>query len=136
MIDVQFLIAQTAFAGGLAMYQAPPRMNDMSKRSLLLSTFALGLALASCTAGEKVSRLSEGMSTDQVVALMGRPDGFERSGDFTAYRYVNRLVSGWGHDRADYAVIFKDDKVVQYGAGQVRAGQGPNVGYLFVQPMY
>jgi hypothetical protein len=106
----------------------------MSVQSCLLA--AAPLVLAGCAAGEKVSGLTEGMSTDQVVAVMGRPDGFERNGDFTAYRYVNRLVSGWGWDRADYAVIFKNDKVVQYGAGEVRSRQGPNTGYVIMLPMH
>ena len=105
----------------------------MNKRFLPVS--ALALTLAGCTAGEKVSGVAEGMSPDQVVAVMGKPDGFERSGNQTAYRYVNRLVSGWGWDRADYAVIFEDDRVVQYGAGEVRPRQGPNAGYLIVLPM-
>ena len=33
------------------------------------------------------------MSPDQVVAQMGKPDGFERNGDYMVYQYVNRLTS-------------------------------------------
>lgn len=84
---------------------------------VIVLTLAL---LASCATGEQMSTIEEGMPKDQVVAILGRPDGFQHSGDYEALRYTNRLISGWSWDRADYFVILKNNKVVEYGPGQVR----------------
>ena len=84
--------------------------------------FALALVatLSACVAGERMRSIREGMSKDEVIATLGNPDGFQRSGDYEALRYANRLISSWSWDRADYNVILRDGRVVEYGAGQVR----------------
>jgi hypothetical protein len=46
-----------------------------------------------------------------------------REGDEETLLYTNRLISGWAWDRADYAVVLRDGRVVEYGATQVRQGQ-------------
>ena len=98
----------------------------------LIPIFALAL-VAGCTAGESATSLREGMSPAQVEAIMGRPDGFQRSGDKVGYQYTNRLISGWSWDRADYYAIFQDDRLSQWGAGVVRQGQ--QNGVLVVVPV-
>lgn len=85
-----------------------------------------------CTVGEKMSRIQPGMSQAEVVRILGRYDGFSTQGEYTVLRYTNKLVSGWAYDRADYNVILKDDKVVEYGAGEVRQRQMGNVHTVFI----
>ena len=60
------------------------------------------------------------MNRDQVIDVMGVPDGEKAEGTYEALRYSNRLTSGWSWDKADYEVILKEGKVVEYGAGAVR----------------
>jgi hypothetical protein len=75
------------------------------------------------------------MTRTEVEAIMGRPDGFQRSGDIVGYQYTDRLISGWSWNRADYYALFRDDRLTQWGPGEVRQGQGPNVGTLVVVPL-
>jgi hypothetical protein len=49
------------------------------------------------------------------------------------YEYANALISGWSWDRADFYAVFEDDKLTQWGTGEVRQNQ-PNVGTLTVIP--
>ena len=49
------------------------------------------------------------MTKAQVVAVLGRPDGYKQIEAHEIYRYSNRLSSGWSWDRADYNVVFKND---------------------------
>ena len=86
---------------------------------ILLITFT------GCATGEKITRLSPGISQADVTKTLGKPDGFRTEGDYTILKYTNRLISGWSWDRADYFVILKDDQVTEYGSGEVR---GRNVG--------
>lgn len=89
--------------------------------------------LAGCATGEKMSRLKEGMTKTEVIDVLGDPDGFQRSGDYEAMKYNHRLVTGWAWDRADYNVILKENKVVEYGQGQVRVKDMNNI--LFLVPL-
>ena len=91
--------------------------------------------LASCATGEKMVRLEPGMTKSQVIDVMGRPDGFKAEGDYEVLRYTNRLISGWSWDRADYNVLLKNGKVVEYGAGEVRAKQSGTSTILFLTPI-
>ena len=99
-------------------------------RSFILGLMAL--ILAACTTGDKVSNLETGMTPQQVVAILGRPDGQSRQGNQLGYQYTNRFISGWSPDKADYSLIFTDDRLTSWGTGQVR--QGGNVGVLTVVP--
>lgn len=102
----------------------------MIKRSLI---FILPL-LSACTTGEQVSGLHEGMSPSQVEAVIGKPDGFARDGHVVTYQYTNRMISGWGWDKADYVVVFNEDRLAGWGPGQIRQNSGPNVGAIMVLP--
>ena len=82
--------------------------------------FGALMVLASCTTGEKITTLREGLSKAEVIEILGSPDGFQRAGEYEALRYTNRLLSGWSWDRADYSVILKNDQVLEYGPGPVR----------------
>jgi hypothetical protein len=92
------------------------------------------LALSACVMGERVQSVREGMSKDEGISILGNPDGFQRTGDYEALRYANRLISGWSWDRADYNVILKPGRVVEYGPGQVRQ-RDANVNTLILLPL-
>jgi len=76
----------------------------------------------------------EGMSKDEVVGVLVNPDGFQRSGEYEALRYTNRLISGWSWDRADYNVILRNGRVLEYEPGQVRQ-RDPNTSTLILMPL-
>ena len=87
----------------------------------------ISLWLSGCATGERVrAGVQEGMTKQQVISELGNPDGFQRSGDYEALVYTNRLISGWSWDRTDYTIILQNGRVVQYGTGQVRQN-GPNM---------
>ncbi len=72
------------------------------------------------------------MSTDQVESILGKPDGFQQRGEYTVYKYANRLISGWSWDKADYSFVFKDDKLIEYGPGEVRERDVGGVHSVFI----
>jgi hypothetical protein len=90
--------------------------------------------LIGCATGELMSRLRPGMSKDEVTNILGNPDGFQARGEYEAIKYSHRLATGWAWDRADYFVILKDNKVVEYGTGEVRV-KAVNSNVLFLVPL-
>lgn len=90
------------------------------------------ITITGCATGEKVTKLSPGMSQADVVGTLGRPDGFRTEGDYTILKYTNRLISGLSWDRADYFVILKDDKVTEYGSGEVREKNVGGIHTIFI----
>ncbi len=88
---------------------------------ILIFFGSLALLQTGCATGEIVrGKIREGMSKQQVISELGNPDGFQRSGEFEALLYSNRLISGWSWDRTDYTIILQNGNVAQYGTGQVR----------------
>jgi hypothetical protein len=83
---------------------------------VLLSAFVV----AACTTGEKMAQIHDGMSKDQVVATLGAPDGYSRDGNTEVLSYADRLISGWGFDRADYQVRLSGGQVIAYGPEPMR----------------
>lgn len=90
---------------------------------IIIAVFT-AIALTSCTTGEKISDLAPGMSRDQVIKTLGKPDGDAVNGKNELLTYSNRLMSGWSYDKADYKVVLEDNKVVQYGADVIRQDNG------------
>jgi hypothetical protein len=112
-----------AVAGQRERY-ARPKGETMSRFVLF---FVMSLLLSGCVTGERVrGGVQEGMSKQQVISELGNPDGFQRSGEYKALLYTNRLISGWSWDRTDYTIVLQNGRVVQYGTGQVRQN-GPNM---------
>jgi hypothetical protein len=70
--------------------------------------------------GERITSLKPGMTKDQALKIAGRYDGYQSKDGMEIYRYTNKHVSGWSHDKADYVLVFKDGKLVSYGADEVR----------------
>ena len=100
----------------------------------LVCVLALSVVLVGCVTGERMQSVREGMSKDEVIGMLGNPDGFRRSGEYEALRYANRLISGWSWDRADYNVILRNGRVVEYGPGQVRQ-RDHNISTLILVPL-
>ncbi len=65
----------------------------------LIWVFALSAALSGCVTGERMQGVREGMSKDDVIGVLGNPDGFRRSGEYEALRYTNRLADGRGTEQ-------------------------------------
>ena len=76
--------------------------------------------LSSCVTGDKISSIQPGMTRQEVISKLGRPDGEKVGENEEVLSYNNRFASGWSNDRADYNVILRDGKVVEYGQGEVR----------------
>ena len=52
--------------------------------------------------------------------------------DLAVIEDKDRLISGWSWNRADYSFIFKNNKLIQWGAGQVRqATNAPQILILY-----
>jgi SmpA / OmlA family len=93
--------------------------NPANMRTRMIVAITL-VALTACTTGEKISQIRPGMTTGQVTATLGHPDGFRQVGDVSYYQYSNRLTSGWGWDKGDYEVAFRNGRVISYGAVGIR----------------
>ena len=100
----------------------------------LLVGITLLFALSACVTGERMQSIREGMAKEEVLTILGNPDGFQRAGEYEALRYTNGLISGWSWDRADYNVILRAGKVIEYGPGQVRQ-RDSNVNTLILVPL-
>jgi hypothetical protein len=82
-----------------------------------------------------MSNIRAGMTKDQVITVLGRPDGFAQSGATEALTYSNRLMSGFSWDRADYHVMLSSGLVTAYGPGTVRQNSAPgNIRTLVLIP--
>ncbi|WP_407973313.1 hypothetical protein ACJ51O_36265 (plasmid) [Burkholderia pyrrocinia] len=98
----------------------------MLKARFPIALLAAAGLIGGCVTGQKMGAIHEGMSKSEVVSILGNPDGYQRSGEYEALRYSDRLISGWSWNRADYTVILQNGHVNAYGPGQVRQ-EGPNM---------
>lgn len=103
----------------------------MARRACMLLAI-LTLAFSGCVTGEKMTSIRPGMSQAEVEQVLGRPDGFTVRGEHHVLKYTNKLISGWSWDRADYFVILRDDKVIEYGSGDVRERSVNGVHTIFI----
>ncbi len=71
--------------------------------------------------GNQFETLKPGMSTQQVEKVLGAPSSKEQRGEYLIWRYADQLISDWASHRSDYFIVFKGDKVLDYGVGNVRA---------------
>jgi hypothetical protein len=99
-----------------------------------LSLFVLFLVfLAGCATGDSMSRIHPGMTKDEVTDILGNPDEYESQGEYEALKFTKRLLSGWSWNRADYNVILRDSRVIEYGPGKVHKDFDANI--LFIVPL-
>jgi hypothetical protein len=66
-----------------------------------------------------MAEMHDGMARDEVVATLGPPDGDWHDGRTEVLTYADRLMSGWGWDRADYFVNMTDGHVIAFGPGPI-----------------
>jgi hypothetical protein len=77
--------------------------------------------LSGCASLEdKIQSVSYGATKNQVITLLGEPDGTVRSSGYSALRYSNHPVNDGTPVGSDYNVIFWGCCVVDYGYGYVR----------------
>jgi hypothetical protein len=81
---------------------------------------------------DKLKKISPGENVSIVEKKLGKPDGFKVRGEFTVYHYNHKLISKWAWDRADFHVIFKNNRVTEYGMGEVREKDVGGVQTLFI----
>ena len=107
-------------------YEGPPSANGMPGIHHVMSRTVKDIFCRYKTLkGFKVYRKggwdAHGLPVEiQVEKKLGKSDGFKVRGEFTIYNYNHKLISEWAWDRADYHIIFKDNKVTEYGMGEVR----------------
>ena len=95
--------------------------------------FVLLLTLISCaTTGESMSKIELGMSKQEVVGVLGSPDGSQSTDGYEVMKYSPHLTSVWSWYRGNYFVILKNDEVVEYGAGEVRERNVDGAHILFI----
>ena len=82
------------------------------KRILFVIIFG---ALASCTAGDKVSQLSTGMTKAQVIGLMGKPVGDSSNAGNETLQYLSGPPL-WpqGSQISSFQVTLHDERVIGY----------------------
>jgi len=109
----------------------------MRKLAVILILVSL---IIGCATGEKV-RMSvhEDMSKQDVIDLLGNPDGYKRFEDsqnhYVLITYTDKVISGWDiHRRADYYFIFKNDRLSEWGTGAVRVSQS-STGIIMFMPI-
>lgn len=89
----------------------------MNKLCVAAVLGAAGLLSACQTTGAKIAHLYTGNSEMEVRETLGRPDAVHVFGDYDVYTYLARHRSRLSLARADYTVVMKDGKVVQFGPG-------------------
>ena len=77
----------------------------------------LSLALAGCTPGDKITRLTPGMTKAQVIGMMGKPVGYASSGSDEVLHYLSGPPL-WpqGSQIAEFEVTLHAGRVTQYEA--------------------
>jgi hypothetical protein len=80
-------------------------MKTMFLASPVVSLFS------ACTTGEKMSGIEPGMTRQQVVGILGRPDAVRSNGPYEQLGYTHRLITAWSCDRSDFTVVLKDGRV-------------------------
>jgi hypothetical protein len=93
-------------------------------KSIVFALFGALILSACATTNGKMTDLQEGMTKDEIIQVVGGPDGYQRSGDYEVLLYLERRTSGWSYfsgaidDLVDYSVILKDGHLVEYGPGR------------------
>ena len=79
---------------------------------ILISFFLLGCGISGDTIKKEIR---EGMTRQEVVDILGPPDGFRKSGQIEYLRYLNvPLSNSLAKGSADYVIILDQNKVQAY----------------------
>ncbi len=94
--------------------------------------------IAGCASGvQKLRKIDPGMSQSDVEAIMGRRDSFasavHEGSSFTLHRYTNRMCNAHLslHEKCDFYVVYRDERVVEVGVSQVRSNP-PQMQFLYL----
>ncbi|HNQ32135.1 MAG TPA: hypothetical protein PKJ68_06640 [Candidatus Woesebacteria bacterium] len=88
----------------------------------LLAYLALCICLfglSACATGERMSRLRYGMTIEEVNKVMGQPDGTKTEGNRYTQVYFHRMVTSHSYDRADLFTIFENERLIEWGKGEI-----------------
>jgi hypothetical protein len=92
------------------------------------------LLLTSCaTMPSGVRNIREGMTKENVLNNIGKPDGMLKKDGLELLTYANRMIP-WTNDKADYYVLLQNGNVVSYGTDQIRQN-ATGLNALFVMPL-
>ena len=105
------------------------------ERLIKMFSVLMMILLVSCGMNMKMSKLKPGMKKQEIINVLGRPNGFKVEGEYESLQYTNRLVSGWVWDFADYFVILKKGELVECGSGEVRTREVGGVNTLILVPL-
>lgn len=60
------------------------------------------------------------MDKAEVVKTLGKYSGSQKYDNYEVLRYNRHFISGWVDERADYSVILQNNKVTEFGPGDVQ----------------
>ena len=60
------------------------------------------------------------MDKAEVVKILGKYSGSQKYDNYEVLRYNRHFISGWVDERADYSVILQNNKVTEFGPGDVQ----------------
>jgi len=107
-------------------------------RKILLALILIITLTGCAVTGDKIrSDLNLGMTKQEVVNLLGKPDGIQKQKGYTIMAYINKPLSAWGTPPGftDYYIYLdKTDKVVEYRTGEVRQPK-QSTGVIFINPL-
>ena len=103
---------------------------------LILLTISVVSLLSACTTGEQMSRLEPGMTRQQVVGILGRPNAVRSYGPYEQLEYTHRLITGWSWDRSDFKVILKDGREQTMGHWRLEDVWKMDEEFLITAPRY
>jgi len=83
------------------------------KKLFVAAIFACML-LNGCYTADQLNQIRIGMTKDQVVSILGKPDSTSAQANMTYYTYYLTTNSGYGRDQP-YLIRFVDDKVESFG---------------------
>jgi hypothetical protein len=109
----------------------------MKPRSIIFILLATGLLFSGCGMSYQMRRLDTGMTKNEVLSILGKPDGKKVEGEYEVLEYNNRCMNPMTdlRTRADYYVILKNGIVVEYGPGEIRQQEVNGTTTLFIVPI-
>ena len=95
-------------------------MTNLIVNKFILS-ISITLFLCGCSMSYKMVNLEYDDSVSKVISVLGHPDGKKLDGEYETLRYIDKRVRYWSGAKADYYFIFKNGKLVEFGASDVRS---------------
>ena len=90
------------------------------KTGLLLIACALLAGCVSIT-GAAMKKLQPGMSKTEALKITGPADGYNTAGGLEIYTFTDPAIDFNSPNRADYQAVFKDGRLISWGAAGIRS---------------